>query len=125
VLVSSVLVVIPLPVTAHAVLASHRVNVTLLKQESSVHTSLANRDSYIVRIRPKTGKMFEARIVDEYPGDLPAPALLPARDDINYSVSLRRAPYCDSVTDGSEIKCFEADHNSWRSPKTIEDQWWK
>ena len=119
------LVAVPLPIAARAALASHRVSVTLLRQESSIHTSLTNRDSYIVRVQPKSGRSFDARIVDQYPSYVPAAALLPASDDINYSVSLRRAPYCDSVLDGSKMKCFEVVHDTWRVPKPAEDQWWK
>ena len=121
----SLFVAFPLPIAVCSAQASHRVSVTLLRQESSIHTSLTNRDSYIVRIQPKSGKRFDARIVDQYPSYVPDAALLPASDDINYSVSLRRAPYCDSVLDGSKMKCFEVVHETWRLPKAAEDQWWK
>ena len=109
---------------AHAQ-ATHRVHVVVLHSESSIRTSLANRDAYIVRIESKSGKAFTARIVDQYPGCAEAPALLPGNENIHYSVSLRRAPYCDGMTNGTEMECFEVVHDSWRIPKTSEDQWWK
>jgi len=118
------LVSIVLATTSHAT-SSHRVSVSLLKQESSVRTSAVNRDAYIVRIQSKSGRVFVARIVDQYPGYSPRPVFFPTTSDIHYSVSLRRASYCDSVTDGVELQCFEVIHSSWHVPKSAEDQWWK
>jgi hypothetical protein len=108
----------------------HRVHVTILRCESSIHTSVSNRDAYIVRVQPKSGKQFVARIVDQYPGYSDAPLISRTKDDVLLSVALRRTPYCDSemrVTDGPEsMKCFEVVHESWRLPKSAnEDQWWK
>jgi hypothetical protein len=108
--------------------ASHRVKVTILRRESSIHSSISNRDEYVVRIQPKSGKRFVARIVDQYPGYSDAPLIGAGKDGVLLSVSLRRAPYCDSDMNpeyGLEsMKCFEVVHDSWRLPKNADD-WWK
>lgn len=126
------LLAIVLLASAHRVIASessHRVHVTILRCESSIHTSLSNRDAYIARVQSRSGKQFVARIVDRYPGYSDAPLLTPAKDDAPLSVALRRAPYCDSQAsepDGTDqMRCFEVVHGSWRLPKNTEDQWWK
>lgn len=108
---------------------AHRVRVVIIKQESTVHTSVGNRDAYVVRVEPKSGNQFVARIVDRYPGYSDT-ALIPAvENDSHFSVALRRAPYCDSgqiETDKTDqMRCFEVVHGSWRLPKQAEDQWWK
>lgn len=108
---------------------AHRVNVTILRCESSIRTSVGNRDAYVVRVRPKSGREFEARIVDEYPG-YSNPSLISLDKDVaSASVALRRAPYCDSEPSGQrgahQIRCFAVVHGSWRIPKSREDQWWK
>jgi hypothetical protein len=108
---------------------AHRVNVTILRCESSILTSVGNRDAYVVRVRPKSGGEFEARIVDEYPG-YSDPSLISLDKDVaSASVTLRRASYCDSEASrqgGTDlIRCFEVVHGSWRIPKSREDQWWK
>ena len=53
-----------------------------------------------------------------------------ARDDAEFSVAIRRTPYCDSEASGidstDQMRCFQVVHGSWRLPKgAIEDQWWK
>jgi hypothetical protein len=108
---------------------AHRVNVTILRCESSIRTSVSNRDAYVVRVRPKSGREFEARIVDEYPGySEPSPISFDKHIE-SASVALRRAPYCDSEASGQsrndQIRCFEVVHGSWRIPKSRGDQWWK
>lgn len=108
---------------------AHRVNVKILRYESSIRTSVGNRDAYVVRVRPKSGREFDARIVDEYPS-YSDPSLISLDKDVaSASVILRRAPYCDSVAPGQggtdQIRCFEVVHGSWRIPKGREDQWWK
>jgi hypothetical protein len=110
--------------------AAHRVKVTIIHREASIHTSISNRDAYLVRIMPKSGRAFVARIVDQYPAYSDAPGFSPTRDEISISVALRRAPYCDeggNDDDGERmVQCFEVVHESWRFPKAaIEEQWWR
>jgi hypothetical protein len=108
---------------------AHRVRVAIITQESTVHTSVGNRDAYVVRVQPKSGNSFVARIVDSYPGYSDAVVVTAAKDDARISVALRRAPYCDTErtgTDGAdEMRCFEVVHGSWRLPKVDKDEWWK
>lgn len=120
-------------VVSHAIVnaseASHRVTVTVLRHESSIRTSVGNRDAYVVRVQPKGGVSFVARIVDRYPGYSDTALIPAAENDSHLSVALRRAPYCDSgqiETDSTDqMRCFEVVHGSWRLPKQAEDQWWK
>jgi hypothetical protein len=108
---------------------THRVKVVLIRQESALHTSLAKRDVYLVSVKPKSGKDFVARVVDQYPEYADTPAVSSGNGEALLSVSLRRAPYCDGAMMGSgeegTVRCFEVVHGSWRLPKTKEDQWWK
>lgn len=109
---------------------SHRVKITIIRQESSVHTTVTHRDSYIAQVHLKDGKQFIARILDQYPGYDRSLNLQPLSDGAMYSVSLRRAADCDSLnTDAADVgqmKCFEAIHGSWRLPRSVsQDQWWK
>lgn len=113
----------------HADMA-HRVKVTILRHESSVRTSLGNRDSYLVKVIPKSGKVFVSRIVDTYPEYSDTPRLDLVKDGEVLSVSLRPAQYCDaSATPDGEVqpvRCFQVIHSSWRLPKdATEDHWWK
>ena len=109
--------------------ATHRVKVVLIRQESALHTSLAKRDVYLVSVKPKSGKDFVARVVDQYPEYADTPGVSSGNAEALLSVTLRRAPYCDGAAMGSNeegtVRCFEAVHGSWRLPKTKEDQWWK
>jgi hypothetical protein len=108
---------------------AHRVHVRILQHESSIRTSVGNRDAYVVRVEPKNGNEFKARIVDEYPGYLDPPVISFDTDDASPSVALRRAPYCDSDVPGQDgtdqIRCFEVVHGSWRTPKSAKEEWWK
>jgi hypothetical protein len=110
--------------------SAHRVKVIFLRQESALHTSLENRDVYLVSVRPKKGTDFVARVVDQYPGYADTPHVSSANSEMLLSVTLRRAPYCDGAPTGPNdegtVRCFEAVHGSWRLPKHgIEEQWWK
>jgi hypothetical protein len=105
------------------------VNVTVIKCESSIRTSVGNRDAYVVRVQPKSGKEFVARIIDEYPNSSDVSLISVAKDDAVFSVAIRRTPYCDSEANRTDsvdqMRCFQVVHGSWRQPKSIEDQWWK
>lgn len=125
-----VMAIVASHVTSVASENGHRVHVTIIRCESSIHTSVSNRDAYIVRVQPKSGKQFVARIVDQYPGYSDAPLISHTKDDVLLSISLQRAPYCDSAMNPADslesMKCFEVVHGSWRLPKSAnEDQWWK
>ncbi len=127
--VIAILVLIAVSMPAHSEsLTAHRVKVTIVRQESSVHTSLENRDAYLVRVIPKSGKAFFARIVDQYPADSDRPQLSLVIDQARISAALRRTPYCDGVDEetGGLLRCFQVVHGSWRLPKaSAEGQWWK
>lgn len=105
----------------------HRVNVAIVRRESSVHSSVANRDSYLIQITPKSGKAFTARMVDEYPPYEQTLPFVSIGEGAAFSVALRRASYCDDLEDaGSSIRCFAVVHGSWKVPKgQLRDEWWK
>lgn len=110
--------------------ASHRVRATLTNRESSLHTSMGNRDVYLLRIMPRSGAPFDAIAVDNYPGYGEALPLRRLTKDVTFSVKLIRTPYCDrSVSsDGQElaIRCFMIDHSSLKMPKNAaSDPWWR
>ena len=108
----------------------HRVNAVFVSRESSIHTSLSNRDAYVIRIITKRGSVFTARMVDEYPAygeGFPASSLTEGE---SFSVALRRMPYCDGgfnkMEDDESLRCFEAVHGSWKTPKSQpKDEWWQ
>lgn len=112
--------------------ASHRVHATVLRRESSIRTSLSNRDVYLIQVVPKSGKAFVARMIDEYP---PYADTLPdfvVGDEEKFSVALRRTPYCDEPMGqtnptGAEpsVRCFAVVHDSWKINDPVRDQWWK
>jgi hypothetical protein len=110
--------------------ATHRVNVVLLEEDSSLHTSVSNRDVYLLRVTPRKGTAFDAIAVDSYPpyaGALPAHLL---NKGGTFSIKLMRAPYCDRASggdgEGHAVRCFTIDHGSWKMPKNAEsDLWWK
>ena len=109
---------------------AHRVNVTVVRQESSVHGSLGNRDAYLIRVMPKSGKGFVARMIDAYPGYVDGGPFLSLTKGETVSVTLRRLPYCDGKfkeDDSDEsLRCFEVIHGSWRGHKVLaKDEWWK
>lgn len=109
---------------------SHRVRVTIVGQQSSLHTSVSNRDVYLLRVTPRKGSAFDAIAVDNYPAyaeALPTPLL---NTGAAFSVKLLRTPYCDRVAggdgQGASVRCFAIDHGSWKMPKSIvPDPWWK
>jgi hypothetical protein len=110
----------------------HRVHATILRRESSLHTSLSNQDVYLIQVVPKSGKAFTARMIDEYPSyanALPDSAL---REGGKLSVALQRAPYCDGVPSqanaegaDSSVRCFAVVHGSWKFKGLVRDEWWK
>ena len=111
-----------------APVSTHRVNVTVLRVESSLHTSLTNRNAYLVRVRPKHGEAFVAKAVDEYPGYMDSSPISLGNGEAEMSVALRRAPYCDGGVGGESetLRCFEVVHKSWRSHgHDAAADWWK
>jgi hypothetical protein len=109
--------------------AAHRVKITLLSHESSIHTSLENRDAYIVRVTARSGREFVARMIDEYPSYAADPPFSSLADGAVFSVALRKMAYCDSgLADGVQqpMRCFALVHGSWKLPKAdADEQWWK
>jgi hypothetical protein len=109
--------------------AAHRVKIMLLSHESSIHTSLENRDAYIVRVTARSGREFVARIIDEYPGYAADPPFSSFADGTVFSVALRRMAYCDgSLSEDVQqsMRCFALVHGSWKLPKPgADEQWWK
>jgi hypothetical protein len=108
---------------------SHRVTVSIIRQESSIHTSIGNRDAYLIKVTSKTGRVYDGEMIDEYPSyaeGLPTSSL---SDGETLSVALRRTRYCDTETKetnlASPVRCFEVVHGSWKLPKAQRDEWWK
>jgi hypothetical protein len=109
---------------------SHRVKAILKNRESSLHTSVGNRDVYLLRVTPRSGAAFDAIVMDSYPGYAEALPLRSLAKDVTFSVKLIRTPYCDrSVnSDGQElaIRCFMVERDSLKMPKNAaSDFWWK
>jgi hypothetical protein len=106
---------------------SHRVKAVFVAQESSLHTSLNNRDVYLLRVKPQHGAIFEAIAIDNYPGYADALPLHSLADGAHFSVKLERTPYCDQVArDGqAAMRCFTIERGSWKGPKKAADEWWK
>lgn len=106
--------------------AAHRVNAVLLTEKSTLHTSVSNRDVYLLRVTPRHGAAFDAIAIDSYPGYADALPLHDLAKDTRFSVMLIRTPYCDLA--GSEaqeaVRCFAIERGSWKGPKTS-DEWWK
>jgi hypothetical protein len=122
------LVVVSVPGCAENV--THRVKVTVVRRESSIHSSVANRDSYLIQVTPKSGKVFMARMIDEYPPYEDTLPLTSVNDGAGFSVALRRAAYCDdgltTSSLDSSMRCFAVVHGSWKVPKgQLRDEWWK
>jgi hypothetical protein len=112
----------------------HRVKVSIVRLESSLHTSISNQDVYLVQITPKSGRTFAARMVDEYPSYADTLPVSSVSERASVSVALRRTPYCDdapgrmgaSVASDQSVPCFAVIHGSWRAPKLqAKDEWWK
>jgi len=96
----------------------HRVTVAIVRLESSVHSSVANRDSYLIQVTPKSGRVFTARMIDEYPAYEQTLPFASIGDGAAFSVALRRASYCDDLENaGSSIRCFAVVHGSWKTPR--------
>lgn len=108
--------------------SSHRVKATLLRQESSLHTSLGNRDAYLLMVKPAKGEEFEALAIDNYPGYVNALRLGHLDKSSPFSIRLIRTPYCDRLSESDSqnvIRCFEIDRNGWKAPASSVDAWWK
>jgi hypothetical protein len=109
---------------------SHRVRAILMSQESSLHTSVSNRDVYLLRVTPRSGAAFDAIVIDSYPEYAEALPLGRLTKNVTFSVKLIRTPYCDRPDsgDGQEfaIRCFTIEHGSLKMPKSAaSDLWWK
>jgi hypothetical protein len=109
---------------------SHRVKAVLMNRESSLHTSVGNRDVYLLRVTPRSGAAFDAIAVDSYPEYAEALPLGRLPKNVTFSVKLVRTPYCDrsANSDGQEpgVRCFTIDHGSLKMPKnSATDLWWK
>jgi hypothetical protein len=109
---------------------SHRVRVILTSRESSLHTSVSNRDVYLLRVMPRSGVAFDAIAVDSYPGYAEALPLRRLTQDVRFSLKLIRTPYCDRPAEGDgqelAVRCFMIDRGSLRVPRNAaSDTWWK
>lgn len=106
---------------------SHRVNAVLVAQESSLHTSLSNRDVYLLRVMPHHSEAFDAIAIDNYPGYADALPLHDFSKDARFSVKLIRTPYCDQAGGEGQavLRCFTIERASWKGPKSAANQWWK
>jgi hypothetical protein len=108
----------------------HRVKAGLIKQESALHTSIGNRDVYLLRVTPRNGTAFDAIVEDEYPGYAEPLPLHRLTKDLTFSVKLVRTPYCDRPVggDGQEttVRCFTIERGSLKMPKNAASElWWK
>ena len=109
---------------------SHRVRASLTNRESSVRTTLGNRDVYLLHVTPRRGTAFDAIAVDSYPEYAEALPLRRLGRDTAFSVKLIRTPYCDRpiAGDGPEsvVRCFTIEHGSLKMPKNMaSESWWK
>jgi hypothetical protein len=108
---------------------AHRVKAMLVSQESSLHTSVSNRDVYLLRVMPRSGVGFDATAVDSYPGYAEALPLHGLSKGVIISVKLIRTPYCDlpASEDGqrASTRCFAIERDTVRAPKNAADLWWK
>jgi len=108
--------------------AAHRVKAALVAEESSLHTSVNNRDVYRLRVTPHHGAAFDAIVIDNYPGYAEALPLHGMPKDTHFSVKLIRTPYCDQVGNDEQgtLRCFAIERGSWKGQRAAEtDQWWK
>src|ERR1700733_3584671 len=106
----------------------HRVRATMIAHESSLHTSVDNRDIYRVRVTPRRGQAFDAVVVDNFPSYAESLPVYLQREGATFSVQLRRTPYCDRIGNGAGelTHCFAIEHGSWRAPRGMQmDAWWK
>lgn len=116
--------------SSHVIAAEdlHRVRATMIERESSLHTSVDNRDVYRVRVAPQRGRPFDALVVDNFPSYAEALPDYLQREGATFSIELRRTPYCDQsgVDEGKLTRCFSVTHGSWRpSNGAHPDAWWK
>jgi hypothetical protein len=110
--------------------ASHRVRVVLVSKQSSLHTSLSNRDVYLLHVTPQRGAAFDAIALDNYPSYAEALPLQGFNKDVAFSLKLIRTPECDRAPEkdeqGPSIRCFAIERGSLRLPKNAAaDLWWK
>jgi hypothetical protein len=110
--------------------AAHRVTAALVDQESSLHTSVSNRDVYRLRIMPRKGASFEAVAIDSYPSYAEVLSLRGLAKDATFSIRLVRTPYCDEIsgTDGKGalVRCFAIERSGLKVPRNaVVDPWWK
>jgi hypothetical protein len=106
---------------------AHRVRATIIRQESSLRTTVSNRDVYLVRITTQSGRTFDAVVVDSYPGYAEALPLSGSNSKGSFSMRLLRTRYCDRPDDqtGSNIPCFAVERNSVKTHAGTTDQWWR
>jgi hypothetical protein len=106
---------------------AHRVNASVLAERSSVHTSIANRDAYLLRVTPRSGTAFDAIAIDSYPGYAEALPLHDMTKDARFSVRLIRTPYCDRPdNEGEVVRCFAIERKGLKILQgNAADQWWK
>jgi hypothetical protein len=110
--------------------AAHTVKAVLVDQESSLHTSVSNRDVYRLRIMPRKGAAFEAVAIDSYPSYAEALPLRGLVDKASFSITLVRTPYCDQTSNedgnGTAVRCFAIVRDGWKAPKNaVIDLWWR
>ena len=108
----------------------HRVKISIVRHESSIRTSIGNRDAYLIRIAPKSGKVFIARMVDEYPAYEQTLPFASLNDGALFSVALRPIADCHGetadVTAEAPVRSFLVVHGSWRIRKAqTKDEWWR
>lgn len=132
----------------------HRVRAVMLDTETSVRTTVNNRDSYLIRIMPRHGQPFLARMIDNFPPYAdPLPDYLRSQGT-TFSVELWRATFCDQNQDrktnpmnrmsdseidqapeaitlasqdehpGGVTRCFIAVHGSWKNAKGEQKDEW-
>jgi hypothetical protein len=110
--------------------AAHTVKAVVVDQESSLHTSVSNRDVYRLQLMPREGAAFEAIAIDSYPSYAEALPLRQLAKDVPFSVKLIRTPYCDLPAigegQGPAVRCFKIERGSLKVPRNAaSDPWWK
>jgi hypothetical protein len=109
----------------------HRIKVVVVQRQSSIHSSTGNLDIYLVRLVPKSGRAFVAKMIDEYPSYAATLPESSAVEGATFSAALRRTPYCDSKSSAGgadqSVRCFAVVHGSWKlsKPVRMEEMWWK
>jgi hypothetical protein len=109
---------------------AHTVKAVLVDQESSLHTSVSNRDVYRLRIMPRKGAAFEAVAIDSYPSYAEALPLRGLVKNTSFPITLVRTPYCDQTPNedgnGTAVRCFAIVRGGWKVPENAAaDPWWK